>query len=255
MGRPWAVTTEGDLDHPDLNVSTGPQYSVFTSGRDRGPDDKNGHGTHVAGTIGALNNDFGVLGVAPGATITAVKVLNSWGLGSLSGVIAGVDWAAANGCNVVNMSLSVESSNLLNTAVGTAAQDHGVYFALSAGNSAADTVDYSPASASGPGIFTVAASTSFDGWASFSNYGQLVDYIMPGVAILSTYKDGGYLSADGTSMAAPHFAGILVRDLANDGVLDDTVDSTTSITGPDNNTYKLRLDPSTSASQSSETGG
>lgn len=230
-----------DLDHPDLNVSTGEHFSVFQSGRDSGPDDKNGHGTHVSGTIGALNNDYGVLGVAPGATITAVKVLNSRGSGSVSGVIAGVDWAAAKGCDVLNMSLTTPSSGALNDAVTSAATVHGVNVVVSAGNNADDAVNYSPASAAG--AVTIAASTSTDGWASFSNFGQLVNYIMPGAGILSTFKDGGYATANGTSMAAPHMAGVLVRNLAGGG----TLESDAVITDLDGAPYNLLVDTSSSA--------
>ena len=102
-----------------------------------------------------------------------------------------------------------------------------------------------------PAAITVGATTPGDARASFSNFGYAVDYIMPGAGILSTYKGGGYRTADGTSMAAPHLAGILARDLAMDNALDDTI-SEGSITGPDRE-YQLRVDPTTSAPAPEET--
>jgi len=94
----WVLDTGIDLDHPDLKVDATRGFNAFTSGRDAGSlDDGNGHGSHVAGTIGALNNTIGVIGVAPGATVIPIKVLDSRGSGSYSGVIAGVDFVGANG--------------------------------------------------------------------------------------------------------------------------------------------------------------
>ncbi|GAB3176823.1 S8 family serine peptidase [Telluribacter humicola] len=115
----WIIDTGIDLDHADLNVDQMRGMSVFTSGRDNTPDDGNGHGTHVAGTVAALNNNIGVVGVAAGATVVPVKVLSSSGSGSNSGVIAGVEYVATNAKpgDVANMSLGGGISSALDNAV------------------------------------------------------------------------------------------------------------------------------------------
>ncbi len=205
-----------DLDHPDLNVDASQGFSAFTKGKDAGMDDGNGHGTHVAGTIAAIDNEVGVIGVAAGATVIPIKVLGARGSGSTSGVIAGVDHVASTNCSVANMSLGGGFSQALNDAVEAAAAG-GTTFVLAAGNDSSFTSG-SPASANGPNILTVASSTSSDGWSSFSNYGQPpVDWIAPGSAINSTWKDGGYRSISGTSMASPHVAGVVLLGGCSDG--------------------------------------
>ncbi len=176
------------------------------------PQDQNGHGTHVAGTIAAYDNAFGVIGVAPGARVVAVRVLDRRGSGSNSGVIAGVDYVAANGRpgDVANMSLGGGISQALDTAVVNAAAG-GVKFAVAAGNDGANANNYSPARANGVNLFTVSAFSNGDAWASFSNFGNPpVDYAEPGVSIKSTWLSGGYNTISGTSMATPHLAGILL---------------------------------------------
>ena len=208
----WIIDTGIDLDHPDLRVDAARGISVFTSGRDTTPDDSNGHGTHVAGTVAALNNGIGVVGVAAGATVVPVKVLSSSGSGSNSGVIAGVDYVAANAKSgdVANMSLGGGVSTALDNAVLSAA-GKGVKFAIAAGNSSADANTSSPARVNHANVFTVSAHNSSDVFASFSNFGNPpIDYCAPGVSIPSTWKDGGYNTISGTSMAAPHVCGILL---------------------------------------------
>ena len=204
----WVIDSGIDLDHPDLTVDVGRSVS-FVSGGD--PDDKNGHGTHVAGTIAAKANGFGVVGVSPGTTVVSVRVLGASGSGSTSGVIKGVDYVGATGGSgdVANMSLGGGYSKALNDAVISASAR--VKFTIAAGNSAANAQNYSPASANGSNIYTVSASDSSDRLASFSNFGSDVDWAEPGVGIQSTYKGGGYATMSGTSMAAPHLAGILVQ--------------------------------------------
>jgi subtilisin family serine protease len=205
----WVIDSGIDLDHPDLNVDVN-RSRTFLGGRTT-PDDQNGHGTHVAGTIAAKKNGIGVVGVAPGTTVVSVRVLDRRGSGSFSGVIDGIDYVGGAGQSgdVANMSLGGGFSQALNDAVVAASSK--VKFALAAGNESTDAATKSPASANGPNIYTVSAVDHNDRWASFSNYGNPpVDYAEPGVSILSTYKDGGYATLSGTSMATPHLAGILL---------------------------------------------
>ncbi len=207
----WVIDTGIDLDHPDLNVDVGRSANFIWRGRNT-PNDGNGHGTHVAGTIGAIDNECDVVGVAAGATVVAVRVLDNSGSGSYAGVIAGVDYVAANAAadDVANMSLGGPRSQALNDAVEGAA-GQGVWFALAAGNSSNDANNYSPASAEHANIFTVSAIDSTDTFAWFSNYGNPpVDCAAPGVSVLSTKKGGGTTTFSGTSMAAPHVAGLLL---------------------------------------------
>lgn len=206
----WVIDSGVDLDHPDLLVdaSRGATFVVRTDT----PDDDNGHGSHVAGTIAALDNEIGVIGVAAGATIVPVKVLDRRGSGSTTGVILGIEWVAANADpgDVANMSLGGGVSDALDLAVYNASMN-GIYFALAAGNESDDANNHSPARVNGPYIFTVSAFGEGDVWASFSNYGNPpVDVAAPGVNIYSTYKSGGYTTMQGTSMASPHVAGLLV---------------------------------------------
>lgn len=221
-----------DVDHPDLYVAGGTNCLYTTS---NGPfkssaycedsetgDDDNYHGTHVAGTIAALDNGIGVVGIAPGARLWAVKVLDSSGSGTLSGIIAGIDWVVARGdIEVINMSLGGSGqSDAMDKAVADAVAG-GVAVVVAAGNSNKDAAGFTPANA--PDAITVSALADFDGeagglgsptcrydqddtLADFSNWGA-VDIAAPGVCILSTYPDGKYNTISGTSMAAPHVAG------------------------------------------------
>lgn len=205
----WIIDSGIDLDHPDLNVDVN-LSRTFVAGTSSA-DDQNGHGTHVAGTIAALDNNIGVVGVAAGAKVVAVRVLDRRGSGSISGVISGVDYVAANASpgDVANMSLGGGASPSLDQAVLNASS-MGIKFALAAGNDAINASNSSPARVNGPNIYTVSAMDSTDKWAYFSNFGNPpVDYCAPGVSVYSTYKGGGYATLSGTSMAAPHVAGIL----------------------------------------------
>ncbi|WP_372766288.1 S8 family serine peptidase [Lutibacter sp.] len=211
-GTAWIIDTGIDFSHPDLNVDVLRSRS-FLGGKDANdPNDANGHGTHVAGTIAAIDNSEGVIGVAAGAKVVAVRVLDRRGSGSYSGVMAGVDYVGANGSSgdVANMSLGGSFSQALNDAV-VAASSGGVMFCLAAGNESDDANNHSPASANGTYIVTVSASDSNNNFASFSNFGNPpIDWCAPGVSIKSTWIDGGYNTISGTSMATPHVAGVLL---------------------------------------------
>ncbi|MBB6328744.1 subtilisin family serine protease [Algoriphagus iocasae] len=210
--KAYIIDSGIDASHPDLNVSVSAGFNAFNSGKDSDlSKDGNGHGTHVAGTIGAIDNGFGVIGVAAGATVVPVKVLNSRGSGSYSGVIAGVNFVAGNAGNgdVANMSLGGPVSQALDDAV-IALGASGVKVALAAGNESDDADNHSPARADGTNIYTVSAVNSNDVYASFSNYGNPpIDFAAPGVGVLSTVP-GGYASYSGTSMASPHVCGLLI---------------------------------------------
>jgi subtilisin family serine protease len=218
-GTAWIIDTGIDLDHPDLNVDKERSIS-FLGGKDAlNPDDGNGHGTHVAGTIAAIDNEIGVIGVAAGANVVAVRVLDSRGSGTYSGVIAGVDYVGEKGApgDVANMSLGGSKSDALNIAVINASSK-GVIFCVAAGNDGKDANNYSPASANGDYIVTVSASDSGDNFAYFSNYGNPpIDWCAPGVSIKSTWKGGGYNTISGTSMATPHVAGVLLLGAGKSG--------------------------------------
>jgi subtilisin len=214
-----------DLDHPDLNVFKhaycklqGPFYKCAEG--DSNANDIHSHGTHVAGIAAAIDNDSGVVGVAPGARLWAVKVLEDDGVGEGSQVIAGVDYvmAHADEIEVANMSLTGEGSfPPLDTAINNAVSA-GIVFTLAAGNDKADVANFHPAG--NPNAITVSALEDYDGmpygnsgnsqddtFASFSNYGTGVDIMAPGRNIRSTMPGGGLGTKSGTSMAAPHVAG------------------------------------------------
>ena len=220
----WAfvLDTGVDLDHPDLNVNTSAARNY--SGSRGNADDKRGHGTHVAGTIGAKDNNFGTKGVAHGATIVPVKVLDDNGNGPWSHVLKGLDYVAAASIrgDVANLSLGAKGTpgrwdrfwntdkNKINGAIRNLGSS-GVYVTISAGNDASQAKDYWPAAINGTNVYTISSMTSGYNLSSFSNYGNgPVDYAAPGSSILSTHKGGGYAYKNGTSMAAPHVAGILL---------------------------------------------
>lgn len=205
----WIIDTGIDLDHPDLNVDVARSKTFVLS---KSADDDNGHGSHVAGTVAAIDNTIGVVGVAAGAKVVAVKVLSRSGSGSTSGVVAGINYVAANAASgdVANMSLGGGVSTTLDNAVKNAASQ-GIKFALAAGNESDDANNHSPARVNGANIYTISAMGSGDNWAYFSNFGNPpVDFCAPGVSIYSTYKGGGYTTFSGTSMATPHVAGLLL---------------------------------------------
>lgn len=216
--RAWVVDTGIDLDHPDLNVNDSLSANFVGSGGIIGipigvfANDVNGHGTHVAGTIGAKNNNFGVLGMAPGCELVSIKVLDDDGRGNSGDLMNGLDYINENGDpgDVVNLSLGGGNSFLLNQMVQTLG-NRGFLVAIAAGNDRKDASGTSPASANGQNLYTTSAFFKGDNFASFSNFGNPpVDVSSPGVDILSTLPDGKYGYSSGTSMAAPHMAGLLL---------------------------------------------
>lgn len=206
----WIIDTGIDLDHEDLNVDT-QRSATFATGT-TSPDDGNGHGTHVAGTVAAIDNDVDVVGVAAGATVVAVRVLDSQGSGTISDVIDGVDYVAANASpgDAANMSLGGGTSQALDDAVRNAA-DQGIYFAIAAGNDSDDAGNYSPARVEYNNVWTISAIDDSDNFASFSNYGNPpIEYAAPGVDVKSLWKNNGTNTISGTSMATPHATAVLL---------------------------------------------
>lgn len=234
------IDTGIDIDHPDLNVVGGKNCSNGGS-----YDDGSGHGTHVAGVIAAKDNLNGVVGVAPGARLWAVRVLNDSGDGTDASILCGIDWVTANASTIEVVNMSLGSLGSEPTATGCATGDAlhdaicnsvaaGVTYVVAAGNDASDARRHVPAAYDE--VIAVSALADFDGLpgglgqstcrmdqddtkARFSNYGADIDLIAPGVCIYSTYKDGGYRTLSGTSMAAPHVAGAAaLYKAANPGI-------------------------------------
>jgi subtilisin len=232
------IDTGVDLDHPDLNVFR--SGGVNCSLRGFSPNDDNGHGSHVAGTIGALDNNIGVVGMAPGARIWPVKVLNGAGAGSISDVICGIDYVTAHAdqIEVANLSLGGPgrddgncgrtNNDAMHQAI-CASVAAGVTYVVAAGNSAMNAATTTPAAYDE--VITVSALADFNGrpgggaastcradvddtFADYSNYGSDVDLIAPGTCIRSTWMGGRYSTISGTSMATPHVAGAAALYLA-----------------------------------------
>lgn len=197
-----------DYTHPDLAPVYKGGYNAIDESKP--PLDDHGHGTHVAGTIGAVKDLKGVVGVAPEVNLYAVKALDSNGSGKYSWVVAGIEWAVKNNMKVINMSLgSRYSSDALKEAVRKA-YEAGVVIVCAAGNDGG-AVNYPAAY---PQTIAVSASNSSDKIAYFSSRGKEIDFIAPGVSIYSTYKGGGYKTLSGTSMAAPHVSGLAALAIA-----------------------------------------
>ncbi|MEN9881120.1 MAG: hypothetical protein RLZZ308_303 [Candidatus Parcubacteria bacterium] len=228
------IDTGIDMKHPDLvaNISSFSKSCVTGA---RTATDDNGHGTHVAGTIAGVNNSAGVVGVAPEATLFAVKVLNKNGSGTWSSIICGIDWVTAHAqtlnIKVANMSLGGSGSSDNNCGLTNNDALHqaicrstaqGVTYVVAAGNEGSPVSQSVPSSyddtvitvsaladsdgATG-GLGTVTGYGADDTFATFSNYGAGVDIGAPGVNIFSTWKGGSYATISGTSMASPHVAG------------------------------------------------
>lgn len=199
------IDTGISLSHPDLAANIAGNVN-FVNTRKNGNDD-NGHGSHVAGTIAAIDNTIGVVGVAPQAKLYAVKVLDVSGSGWISTIVKGIDWVTARASTIkaANMSFGGGHSTSLHIAVQNMVAA-GVTAVVAAGNSYANSLNYDPASYSE--VITVSALHDLeDGFAYFSNWGSPIDLIAPGVSIYSAYKGTGYATLSGTSMAAPHVTG------------------------------------------------
>ncbi len=198
--RAYIIDTGINYSHTDFGGRASFGYDAFGgTGADC-----NGHGTHVAGTVGG-----GTYGVAKDVTLKAVRVLDCNGSGTTSGVIAGVDWVKINAVKpaVANMSLGGGVSSALDTAVNNAINS-GVTFAIAAGNSNRDACKFSPARV--PAAITVGATTNTDARASYSNYGSCLDLFAPGSSITSAWYTSTTATntISGTSMATPHVAGV-----------------------------------------------
>ncbi len=222
-----------NASHPELNVvaRTNCTLSTSTTCVDNSGSDGHSHGTHVAGTIAALDNNTGVVGIAPGARLWAVKVLNDNGGGSWSRIIAGVDWVTAHASQieVANMSLGGKISYQPLEDALQKSTEAGVVYVVAAGNQNTDAKYFSPAKIGS--LLTVSAIADYDGLpggkasptcgnyglddhkATFSNYGTVIDIAAPGVCILSTMWSNAYGLKSGTSMAAPHVTGIVAKYL------------------------------------------
>lgn len=209
--RVGVVDTGINLNHPDLRKNIKGGINIVEPKRP--PHDGNGHGTHIAGIIASRNNSFGVIGVAPSASLYAIKVLSDKGVGSITTLVRGIDWGIDNGMHVLNLSLSGGSRNNVPAALARAikvANRRGVLVVAAAGNSAnalgiGDTVEV-PARL--PTVVGVAALTRGNKRASFSATGPALDVAAPGVSILSTYTGDRYAALSGTSQAAPHVSGV-----------------------------------------------
>ncbi len=210
----WAITSGNhikvavldsgiELLHPDLKLNI--KGGVNTINSKLSINDDYGHGTHIAGTIAAIDNEMGVIGVAPNIDLYAVKVLNSQGDGYISDIIEGIDWCIRNGIKVVNMSFGTTmDSQALHDAV-IRANEAGVIQISASGNNGGNINNYPAAY---PEVLSIGAIDSTNNIFTFSNTGK-VDFVAPGVDIFSTYLNSDYLSISGTSMAAAHVTGIV----------------------------------------------
>lgn len=203
----YVIDTGIRTTHVEFSGRVGAGYDFVDN--DSNPTDCNGHGTHVAGSIGGAT-----YGVAKQVTLHGVRVLDCSGSGYTSGVVAGIDWVTANAMRpaVANMSLGGGASSTLDVALSNSVAA-GIVYVVAAGNANSDACNSSPARE--PSAITVGATDNGDGRASFSNYGACLDIFAPGVSVLSAYHTSDTASAtlSGTSMASPHVAGVVARYL------------------------------------------
>ena len=201
------VDTGIDLSHPDLTANI--QGDTTFVRRTKSGNDDNGHGTHCAGIAAAADNDIGVVGVAPDASLYAVKVLDARGSGYTSDVARGVDWASSHGMNIVSMSLGSSSNSTTLADSCDAAAANGVLILAAAGNAGDGSTSTNEVSypAYLESVVSVGSTTSSDTLSSFSNTNADVEVSAPGSSVRSTYKGSTYATLSGTSMATPHAAG------------------------------------------------
>lgn len=200
-----AVIDTGISPHQDLIIAGGKSFVDYTTSYD----DDNGHGTHVAGIIGARDNGFGIKGVSAEAELYAIKSINQDGSSYLSNIIAGIDWAIANKMDIINLSFGTQVDSFTFQSIVDKAYKHGILLVAAAGNDGTglgDTVDYP---ARYPSVISVGATDQQNGHASFSSTGPSVEVVAPGVSILSTHMNSTYIRMNGTSMASPFVAGHL----------------------------------------------
>ncbi|MBU7045412.1 MAG: S8 family peptidase [Theionarchaea archaeon] len=189
--------------------------AIAPKGRYRDPDDFNddhGHGTHCAGIAAAVDNDIGVVGVAPEAWLYGVKVLSKTGSGQTSDCIEGIQWCADNGMDVISMSWGSTTYDQALNDTCAAAWAAGCVLVASAGNSGVEDPDGYPSAY--PSVISVSATDSSDQPASFTNYGDEIELAAPGVSIYSCYNNGGYVTMSGTSMSCPHVSGAAALAIA-----------------------------------------
>jgi len=213
----YIIDTGIQSSHPDLNVVGGANFNDGTS-----YEDQNGHGTHVSGTAAAKDNHSFVVGVAPGADLYAVRVLNAEATGEFAQVLAGVDWVTQRKKDnpsrpmVANLSLGgytgTSKYNSLDIGIKNSIKA-GVIYTIAAGNEADNARNYSPAHVK-EALIIGAYDAATNEWAGFSNYGSLVDLLAPGVDVLSTFPENSTFRMDGTSMASPHVAGTIALYLS-----------------------------------------
>lgn len=215
------IDTGIDYSHQDLidNVKGG-YNAISMRNRYKHPFDifydDNGHGTHVAGTIAALNNSIGVVGIGPKINLYGVKVLDANGSGYISDIIEGIEWSIANNMKVINMSLgSTTYNSMLHDAVKSA-KNSGIVVVAAAGNTGNNQYSYPAAF---PESISVSAIDQSKNFAYFSTYNDKVDLTAPGVKILSTLPDNTYTEFNGTSMASPHVAGVAALILSKNPLL------------------------------------
>ncbi|GAB2633648.1 S8 family serine peptidase [Belliella aquatica] len=219
----FIVDTGIDLDHPDLNVNTQKGFDAYNpKKKDWNMDDEHGHGTHVAGTVGALDNHFGVVGVAAGVPVVPVKIFfGPWAAYSYSGMVAGIEHIGVRGIpgDVANLSFGgFDNSRVLDDAVLNVSEKRRIWMVIASGNSNLPATEFSPARIQGKYTITVSAIDSRDRRAWFSHYGEPIKFAAPGIGVVSTWKGGGYRGETGTSMAAPHVSGLRVLgDIDSDG--------------------------------------
>ena len=210
------VDTGIDMDHPDLQANIKGGFNTIAPRRGyKDPnnfDDDHGHGSHCAGIVAAINNDIGVVGVAPDAWLYGVKVLNKGGGGMTSDCIEGIQWCTDNGMDVISMSWGSTAYDQGIVDACNAAWAAGCVLVGAAGNSGVEDPDLYPAGYES--VMAISATDSSDNIASFSNYGDEIELGAPGVSVYSCYKDGGYVTMSGTSMACPHVSGVAALAIA-----------------------------------------